>query len=401
MSHSIMFAQMGGESVWSLLWDASFLLRLIVVLLGAFLVGALLIAFAYTVFFLVSLPARRQERARFFLDIIEAGLEKGLSPEHIIVAVAGSRDKSVGARFHLLAAHVANGLRLTQAIEKVPRFLPPQMNAMLIIGERLGDVRRVLPACRGALQDSSSQLNSALNYVLLLAFVFAPVSPILFVILQVFVLPKYLAIFAEIGSVSLVKSSIVQMTSIIRIQLVLVAVLYVFAILYLGGPRLTSWSRAVFGTFLDKLQLSVPWRRKRIHRDFTSMLSLLLDGGISEVDAIQLAAQSTANAVFVSKAAIAVRDLQSGQKLPQALAQLDNSGEFEWRLRNANAGGVGFATALRGWLEALNAKAFQQEQAAAHVITTGLVMINGLLVGLLVSAIFGLLIAFIYEGLLW
>ena len=92
------------------------------------------------IYFLVSLPLRRQERARFFLDLLELGLKEGRTPEQTIVAVSRSGDPSMGARFHLLAAHLEIGFRLGQALEKVPRLLPPQINAMLKTGEEIGDV---------------------------------------------------------------------------------------------------------------------------------------------------------------------------------------------------------------------------------------------------------------------
>src|SRR5439155_26891650 len=85
--------------------------------------------------FLVSLPLRRQERARFFLDLLELGLKEGHTPEQTIVAVSRSRDPSMGARFHLLAAHLETGLRLGQALDRVPRLLPLQTAAMLRSGE--------------------------------------------------------------------------------------------------------------------------------------------------------------------------------------------------------------------------------------------------------------------------
>ena len=55
----------------------------------------------------------------------------------------------------------------------------------------------------------------------------------------------------------------------------------------------------------------------------------------------------------------------------------------------------GFVRALTGWHEALDAKAFQLEQAAAQVITTVLVLINGLIVASIMIAVFLVLIQLI------
>jgi hypothetical protein len=62
---------------------------------------------------------------------------------------------------------------------------------------------------------------------------------------------------------------------------------------------------------------------------------------------------------------------------------------------------MGFLSALSGWIEALDAKAFQQEQAAAQLLTTGLVLFNGFLVGFLAVNVFLVLTTMIREGALW
>src|SRR5213592_2031135 len=82
----------------------------------------------YLVYFLFSLPLRRQERARFVLDLVERELKKGRSVETAVVALAQSHDRSLGVRFYMLAAHLKNGLRLSAALGKVPRLLPPQIS---------------------------------------------------------------------------------------------------------------------------------------------------------------------------------------------------------------------------------------------------------------------------------
>jgi hypothetical protein len=71
----------------------------------------------------------------------------------------------------------------------------------------------------------------------------------------------------------------------------------------------------------------------------------------------------------------------------------DDNGEFHWRLTNAIHARGGFLEALDGWHEALDAKAFQQEETATHTLTSGLVIVNGIIVGLIATAMFGILIA--------
>ena len=77
----------------------------------------------------------------------------------------------------------------------------------------------------------------------------------------------------------------------------------------------------------------------------------------------------------------------------------DDTGEFHWRLANATHARGGFLNALRGWHESLDAKAFQQEETTAHAVTTGVVILNGVLVALICTAMFGILLAVLNGAL--
>jgi type II secretory pathway component PulF len=143
----------------------------------------------------------------------------------------------------------------------------------------------------------------------------------------------------------------------------------------------------------DRILFALPWRRRRLQRDFCATLSLLLDTETPERTAVALAAEATASHVFIGRARRALADLAAGKPLREALRRIDNAGEFSWRLANAAAHPDGFLAALSGWMEALEAKAFQQEQTASQLITTGLVLCNGVVVGLIAAGIFTVLIS--------
>jgi type II secretory pathway component PulF len=80
---------------------------------------------------------------------------------------------------------------------------------------------------------------------------------------------------------------------------------------------------------------------------------------------------------------------------------LDDSGELQWRLSNALRGTGGFARALTGWHEALDAKAFQLEQTAAQVTTALLVLLNGFIVACILIGMFLPLIQLLNRATLW
>ena len=131
------------------------------------------------------------------------------------------------------------------------------------------------------------------------------------------------------------------------------------------------------------------------------MLAILLDAGVPEPEALTLAADCTANNIFRQRAAQARDALRQGVKLTDAVQMMDDSGEFQWRLMHALHAGGGFFKAIAGWNEALDAKAFQQEQATAQIVTTSLVVLNGILVGFIVVSVFSVLISIINAGVLW
>jgi len=376
---------------------------LAVVLLGVwFAVCAGLIRLIH---FLLTLPMRRAERARLFLDLLDATIQQGRPLEETLISASQSRDESLGVYFHLLAAWLEEDLRFSDALAKVPRFLPPQVNAMLMAGQKIGDLRKVLPACRQLLKDAVSQTRGAINYLIILTLVITPMGIFVFKTLEVVVMPKFKEIFGMAGDLR-GHVFLVDITGIdildnvgpvfLKVQVGLLLLLWLCVFLYIGGPRVAGWFPV-----LDRLYFHLPWRRKRMQRDFSTLLALLLDSGVPEAEAVALAADGTANAVFRRRAARAVERMRQGVKLTQAVQSLDDSGEFAWRLANAVHGHTGFLQALAGWHESLDAKAFQQEQAAAHGITSALVLWTGLFVASVVISVFMCLTSLTNSAVLW
>ena len=385
-------------------WANPFAVALAVVL--SILGYVLPIAVLYGVYWLVSMPLRRRERARLFLDLIETGLEDGHTPERTIVDVARNKDTMLGARFHLLAAHIEDGLRLPEALAKVRRLLPPEITGMLKVGAEIGDIRHVLPACRHALNDALSQTRGAINYLAITVFVLLPAVPVLTFIMSVFILPKFEAIARDMtdNNVPATMRLVFGLQSpVILLQLAVMLALQFLVVCYVAGPRLRQVLRRIplLGGCVDRLMWMMPWRRKRMQRDFASMLALLLDAGVPEGRAVTIASEATSNSLFIGRARRVTAELARGVALPQALRKLDDHHEFAWRLANAAHGSSGFVAALRGWFEALDAKAFQQEQTAAQTLTTGVVLWNGLMIGAFVIAVFHFFAELIHQAALW
>jgi len=349
----------------------------------------------FLIHFFFTLPMRRAERARLFLNLVEDALKRGQSIEEMILSIVQSRDRTVGVRFHLLAAHIEGGSRLGEALEKVPRFLPPQISAMLRAGEKLGDLKKVLPACREILRDRPAAVRSAANYMILIVLMFSPVFIFVVMMTTIWVIPQ----FRQVGAGMNIKLwpltlFVFAITNWLVVFEIIISLLMIgAALIYSGGPGFVRWFQFRSVPIVDWLAWRVPWKHKRLQRTFSAMLAVLLDGGVPETEAVRLAGDCTANEISRRRSLRVIGAIEQGTKLDDAVRAFDDSGEFHWRLTNATHAHCGFLNALRGWHEALDAKAFQQEEATAHVVTSGLVILNGALVALIATAMFGILMA--------
>jgi type II secretory pathway component PulF len=303
----------------------------------------------------------------------------------------------------MLAIHLTKGLKLAEALEQVPRYLPGRVVGILKAGQDIGDLRRVLPAARRALSDSNSQTRSAFNYLVILLFVCTPLTPYFACILGYFVIPKFKYIAMDLGMpVPVLTQAIFDSMPGLAILFSIPAILCIVgAILHMGGPRFRRWLQ--FGLFpvFDWFEWQFSWCRKRLIRDFTGIAALLLDYGMPEEQAITLAAKSMDNACFQERVASVTERLREGVSLVEAVKRIEPSGEFQWRLSNAIHGGIGFAPAMEGWLDVLEARAFAEEQAFSQTLTTGLVVLQGCMIGGLTVAVFTMLYEIVNVGLLW
>jgi type II secretory pathway component PulF len=352
-------------------------------------------AFSVLIHYLLSLPMRRRDRALFFLDLMETVLQRGQPVEQAILSAAENHDRAIGVHFYLVAAHIEGGARLGEALEKVPRFLPPQINAILRAGEKLGDLKRVLPACREVLRVAPDTVRSTMYYMMAILLLFAPVACFIICLLSVMVIPRFKEVAA--GSSAplwpLTRFVFENTFWLVAFEIVVFLALLSVAAIYIGGPGLVRWFQFRSIPVVDWMTWRVPWKQKKLQRTFSAMLAVLLDGGVPEAEAVRLAGDSTANEICRRRARRVIAALEKGIRLDDAVRVFDDSGEFHWRFTNATHAHGGFLSALRGWHESLDARAFQQEEATAHAVASGLVIMNGVVVGLIATAMFGVLIA--------
>jgi len=351
----------------------------------------------YLFYYLFSLPRRRLERAMVFLHLVNAGIRRGVTPEDTIKLAVACGDEALGSRFQSLADWLVRGHTWRQALLKVPRLLPPSIREMLMLTDRLGGWQKVFPICERKLQDVVSELRASQS-CLSPSILILPLPIIIFTaFLGNAVIPKFHAIAAdfEVSRVSFLGWTTSGPFPFFPLLCVLALIPLIPLFFHAGGPGVWSFSLWT-GALGDRIDWVLPWQRMRLKRDFATMLGLLLDAGVPEAEAVELAARGTANTIMQQKAGQVKRALLTGQSLPEAIGLIDPKGDFLWRFQQAAAGGTKFETALAGWCESLQAKAGHLQQAVMQGASVVLLLINAGLICLITFDIFGILVR-IYE----
>ena len=234
------------------------------ILAGLFWYAALILlpggAFSVLLHFLLSMPMRRRDRALFFLDLIETVLDRGQSVEQAILSAAENRDRAIGVGYFMVAAHIEGGARLGEALEKVPTFLPPQVNAMLRAGEKLGDLKKVLPACREVLRIAPDTVRTTMHYMVAILLLFAPIAVFMIFLIMTFVVPKFREVADGMG-VELwpVTYFVFAITPyIILFEAVIFLALMTVALIYMGGPGFVRWFQFRSVPVVDWITWRVP-----------------------------------------------------------------------------------------------------------------------------------------------
>lgn len=373
-------------------------------LLGLLLVLGPVFVVGFVVYHLAAKPMRQRESAQLFVDLLQTSLNCGKSPLHTITAASRTGDRDIDDRFHDVATELSLGASLTEAIERVPGWLPAPLAALIKVGEKTGRLKELLPAADQILRDNSGQNRKARDYNIFMAVAVLPFALSILSILKIYIFPKFEAIFIdmEVGPlppfmtwISGANPGWISFNSLVFCMTVITILLCV------GVPR-KAYGDDLFGKSISFIQHRIPWRRRRMQRDFSALFAILLDARLPEAEAVSLAALASANGTFRDRANLVAAELSVGVSLPQAIQRLDSSGEFQWRLANATASGNRFQEALFAWQDELDAVAFRQEQTAAHLTSTFLVLWHGFLVGGIAISAFQCLVNIVNsEGLLW
>jgi type IV pilus assembly protein PilC len=196
-----------------------------------------------------------------------------------------------------------------------PRLYPSSLKA----GERSGElelvIRRFIRYLKLVL-DARRRIVSALVYPAVLVCL----SVAMILVMALYVVPKFMGFFAELGGeLPLITRIVLAATTFIRSNwpLLLIGII-------VGVIAFRSWRRTEMGRLaIDRFKLRTPFMGPVLHRfalaEFCRSLSTLLAGGIPLVPAFEIAIASVGNAFVRSRIEPTVQMVREGKPFHAAL----------------------------------------------------------------------------------
>ncbi len=214
---------------------------------------------------------------------------------------------------------VKNGTDLSEAFaahgDLFPRLYPSSLKA----GERSGEleqvIRRFIRYMRLVL-DARRRVVSALVYPAVLVCL----SVAMIAIMAIYVVPKFMGFFNELGAdLPLITQIVLAVSTFASSNWPLILIF-----LIVGAIALRTWGRTDTGRLaLDRLKLRVPFLGPVLHRfamsEFSRSLSTLLSGGIPLVPAFEIAVSSVGNAYVRSRLEPTIQMVREGKPFHDAL----------------------------------------------------------------------------------
>lgn len=240
------------------------------------------------------------------LQALDLMLER-MHNQHFRSVLADVRDQ-VKSGADLSDAFAAHG-------DLFPRLYPSSLKA----GERSGElelvIRRFIRYLKLVL-DARRRIVSALVYPAVLVCL----SVAMIIVMALFVVPKFMGFFAELGGeLPVITRIVLAASTFARANWPLLLIGTV-----VGTVALRSWSRTEVGRLsLDRLKLRTPFMGPVLHRfalaEFCRSLATLLSGGIPLVPAFEIAISSVGNAFVRSRIEPTVQMVREGKPFHAAL----------------------------------------------------------------------------------
>ena len=347
-----------------------------------------MLGFGALAYFVLSAPFRRIDCANMVVELNELATATGKNPERLFCQLGSGVVGGVpyARKFSKLYGLMENGYDFIDSLRQFYSLLPGEIFGAMELARNEQGAQLVAKLSKAHLEDGVSRASQSFKLFSSGLLILIPTSLMAGMGAVAFIVPKFKTVMADIigyGEIPFVSELLFQIYD--SGLMLLVPAFLISLMIFVTVSHLFNFS-AAHNTkmYMNKLYSCIawllPWYRNRIKRNFIWILCELLDNGISEAEAIKVAAEATKNSVICNRAKKATSDLEKGQSLAQALRRFDRRADLAWRVENAAHGGSAFRETLEGWTSHLSALAYKQQQSAFYYFFTTMMLINGLLV---------------------
>ncbi|MCK7479010.1 MAG: type II secretion system F family protein [Candidatus Moduliflexus flocculans] len=251
-----------------------------------------------------------------FMALIRAGLT---IPDALALAANRPDSPNLGRILARVLEDVRGGVLLSDACAHHPEAFERLYLAAVRTGEKTGDLAKVLARYHEYLRHRVAlrkKLNQAMAYPAFLLVALAVILAVLFV----FVMPRFVAMYADLGA---------DLPLPTRMLLGVVEYIYIVAPLVVAAVAagVVGWRRwtatATGRRQVDQIRERLPYVgglvRIVIAAQLARSLSTLLSGGTPLVEALQTAASSVTNQVYLDRLEQVTRQVIEGGSLAQAV----------------------------------------------------------------------------------
>ena len=219
---------------------------------------------------------------------------------------------------------VEQGTSLSVALEKLPKIFPPLYISMVRAGEVGGQLDLVLLKVSTTLEkqvELRQKVRSAMAYP---AIVFFAVVLIV-TAMMIFIVPIFKHLFSTLGGqLPWLTQVVIEISNIVASPLLIV----VIAAVVIGVLLFRRWIATPGGRYRwDKMKLRPPVFGPLTHKvalaRFTSTLASLLSAGVPVIEALDIVASNSGNAIMAEALVGAQAGVREGRSLSSTLAQYD------------------------------------------------------------------------------
>ena len=219
---------------------------------------------------------------------------------------------------------VEGGGSFYKALAKHDEIFSQVYLSLIRSGEAAGVMEKVLLRLARNLEQQAefrSKTKSALIYPAIITIAMITVA----VVMMVFVVPKLTSLYDEFGAELPVMTKV-----LIGLSNFMVRTWYAWLLgLIMGGYSLVQWKktpsgREVFDKYMLKLPVMGKLRAKVILTEITRTLALLVEAGISIIEALEIVAGAADNVVFSKSIKKAAKDVEKGIPLAAAIGQYEH-----------------------------------------------------------------------------